>query len=642
MSEPLRILHLEDEPHDQELVRATIESEDFACEIEVVDSRATFEAALERGGFDLVVSDFALPSFDGLSALRLLRARDQDTPLIFVSGTLGEEAAIEAVRSGATDYVLKQRLARLVPAIRRAMSEAVALRKRREIEDTLKREREFSTQLIESSVDGILAFDPGFTIASWNAGMERMTGVARDAALGRSAREFFPEFESIGARGTTHRPVVHRDMPFMIPTSGKKGFFDAHLSPLKDESGAVAGWLAILHDTTRRRGLEEQFRQAQKMEAIGRLAGGVAHDFNNLLTAILGYGELLRRRLKGQTEALDDLAEIEKASNRASSLTRQLLALSRQQVLNPRVLDLNGVVLDLDKMLRRLIGEDIDLRTVPSAELGHIKADPGQVEQVLMNLVVNARDAMHDGGKLTIETANVTLYADSVGASPEQPPGSYVMLAVSDTGVGMTAETQARVFEPFFTTKEMGKGTGLGLSTVHGIVLQSGGHVEVYSEVGHGTIFKVYFPRVDEALDPGQSEASALTTCGGAERLLVIEDDDLVRGITVRALRGAGYDVVEAGNRDDAWEFCVSSGPPFDLVISDVVMPGMTLADMANRLGERFPDLPVLYMSGYTDRAILHQEQFAAVEAFLQKPFRLEMLLERVRALLDRGRRAAA
>jgi len=508
---PLRILHLEDEAHDQELVRATFEAEGLACRIQAVATREAFVAALEKADFDLVLSDYALPSFDGLSALRLTREKSPDVPLIFLSGTLGEEAAIEAVRSGATDYVLKQRMARLVPAVRRAMSEAQTLHTRRQAEESLRREREFSSQLIESSVDGIMAFSRTFQIVAWNDGMERMTGVPKADALGQSAAEYFPFLAEFG--GVTHlpeaptgSPPVARDVPFLIAATGRKGFFDGHFSPLRDASGAVAGWLAILHDITSRRVLEDQFRQAQKMEAVGRLAGGVAHDFNNLLMAILGYGELLRRRLTGQEACLEDLREIEAAAQRAAALTRQLLALSRQQVMNPKVLDLNTVIVEMDKMLRRLIGEDIDLKTVPAAELWRVKADAGQVEQIVMNLVVNARDAMAGGGKLTIETANVTLEADCIGGQAEFKSGAYVMLAVTDTGTGMDAEVRSRIFEPFYTTKPTGEGTGLGLSTVHGIVTQSGGHIEVYSEVGHGTTFKVYFPKENSALEIVQPE----------------------------------------------------------------------------------------------------------------------------------------
>jgi PAS domain S-box-containing protein len=647
---PLRILHLEDEAHDQELVRATFEAEGLACSIVPVSTREAYVAALERDEFDLILSDFALPSFDGLSALKLSREKTPDVPLIFLSGTLGEEAAIEAVRSGATDYVLKQRLSRLVPAVRRALSEAQALHKHRQAEESLRREREFSTQLIESSVDGIMAFGRSFEIAAWNDGMERMTGVSKANALGRSAVEFFPFLEEFGAAMLTPeslqgRPPVARDIAFEIVATGRKGFFDGHFSPLRDGSGAVAGWLAILHDTTTRRGLEEQFRQAQKMEAVGRLAGGVAHDFNNLLMAILGYGELLRRRLVGQTECLEDLKEIETAAKRAASLTRQLLALSRQQVMNPKVLDLNGVIVEMDKMLRRLIGEDIDLKTVPTVNLGRVKADAGQVEQIVMNLVVNARDAMPQGGKLTLETANVTLDADCIGGQGGSPSGRYVMLAVTDTGTGMDAETRSRIFEPFYTTKPIGYGTGLGLSTVHGIVSQSGGHIEVYSEVGHGTTFKVYFPTVDDALESAQPRRPDTAELGGQESILVIEDDDLVRNVTTRALQASGYRIVAAATRTEAWDACDArwqEGGAFDLVIADVVMPGMSLQKLVARIRSVHPNARILYMSGYTDRAILHQGQLTDREAFLQKPFAIDDLLARIRGMLDQPPAAAA
>ena len=644
---PLRILHLEDEPRDQELVRATLEAEGLACEIHAVSTRPDFVTTLERGEIDLILSDFALPGFDGLTALQIARQRRPDLPVIFLSGTIGEEAAIEAVKSGATDYVLKQRLARLVPAVRRAVTEAQAERRRREVEESLSREREFSTQLIESSVDGILAFDGELCITAWNAGMERITGRDRTEVLGRSALDLSLFRSETG--GDAHlrdalagRSTVAKDRPFSIAETGRQGFFDSYSSPLRDGSGAIVGGLAIVHDITGRRELEEQMRQAQKMEAVGRLAGGVAHDFNNLLTAILGYSQLLRLRLAGNPDVLSDVAEVEKAAHRATSLTRQLLAFSRQQVLNPKVLNLNGVIVDMDKMLRRLIGADIDLRTVPTAGLGNIKADAGQIEQVVMNLVVNARDAMPKGGKLTIETANRTLEGTQVGSLENLAAGRYVLLAVTDSGAGMAPDVKARIFEPFFTTKDVGHGTGLGLSTVHGIVKQSGAHIEVYSEIGHGTTFKIYFPRVEGQAEETGSGRSRAHGAGGREAILVIEDDELVRNVTVRALRGRGYHVAETDDRERALELFAAQPGGFALVLTDVVMPGMSLGEMVQRLRARSLDTRILYMSGYTDRAILHQERIGAAEAFLQKPFSIDDLLDKVREVLDEPPAAAA
>jgi signal transduction histidine kinase/CheY-like chemotaxis protein len=383
---------------------------------------------------------------------------------------------------------------------------------------------------------------------------------------------------------------------------------------------------------------EAQLRQAQKLEAVGRLAGGVAHDFNNLLTVILGYGALLRERLAGQDGLQRDLDEVIQAGERAARLTRQLLAFSRQQVLEPRVLDLNSELAHLDRMLRRLIGEDIDLVTAATEHLWCVKADPGQIEQVVLNLVVNARDAMPAGGKLTIETANTTI--DAAGARANLQPGDYVMLAVSDTGTGISPAVRSRLFEPFFTTKEVGRGTGLGLSTIHGIVVQSGGHIEVYSEEGRGTTFKIYLPRVHDPLEVAPEPATAPQAMAPAHAtILVAEDDDAIRRVVREALEQRGYTVLEAGDGSEGLAQLQPGRPPVDLLITDVVMPRMGGADLVAEVERQRPDLPVLFVSGYTDRALVHQGWRRPGTAFLQKPFTLEALAAKVRQVLDAAAR---
>jgi len=387
---------------------------------------------------------------------------------------------------------------------------------------------------------------------------------------------------------------------------------------------------------------EEKLRQAQKLEAIGQLAGGVAHDFNNLLTAIMGYGQLLTRRVEAHGQARRDVDEILRAADRAAALTRQLLAFSRQQVLDPRVLDLNAAVSEMDKMLRRLVGEDIDFVTAPAADLGRVKVDPGQIEQVLMNLVVNARDAMPEGGKLTIETANVELGAGYANDRLDVSPGPYVMLAVSDTGCGMSRETAARVYEPFFTTKALGKGTGLGLSTVHGIVKQSGGHIELYSELGEGTTFKVYLPRVEESAEAAPASVAPIGRSEGTETLLLVEDEDTIRRVMRESLELLGYLVLEAKDGSHAITHCQRPGQPIDLIITDVVMPLMSGPELVQRVTAVRPGLRVLFVSGYADHALVHRGLRTAGSAFLQKPFTPERLARRVRELLDEPQQMAA
>lgn len=380
---------------------------------------------------------------------------------------------------------------------------------------------------------------------------------------------------------------------------------------------------------------EEQLRQSQKMEAIGRLAGGISHDFNNLLTAIIGYSEFLLFRLDQEDPLRKYAEEIKKAGERASSLTRQLLAFSRKQVLQPEVLDLNIIVADLDNMLRRLIGEDIELVTLLEPDLGAVKVDPGQMEQVIMNLAVNARDAMPYGGKLIIETANVDL--DELYARQHSPirPGHYVMLAVSDNGCGMDKETLSHIFEPFFTTKEQGKGTGLGLSTVYGIVKQSEGFIWVYSEPGTGTTFKIYLPQVQGA--ERWPKTSPLTTRmqRGSETILLVEDEEVVRELVGKLLPVNGFTVLAARNGSEALAICQQHKGPIHLLLTDVVMPQMSGRQLAAHLSKLHPEMKVLYMSGYTDDAIIRHGVLEPGLAFIQKPFTIDTMIQKVREVLD-------
>jgi two-component system cell cycle sensor histidine kinase/response regulator CckA len=391
----------------------------------------------------------------------------------------------------------------------------------------------------------------------------------------------------------------------------------------------------IILDITERKVLEGQLQQARRMEAVGRLAGGIAHDFNNLLTIIKGYTELALGRVKVQPELRTDIERIEDASERAAGLVRQLLAFSRRQVLQPKVLDLNSIVVGLDKLLRRLMDEDIEMVTLVSRSVGAIKADPGQIEQVIMNLVVNARDAMPDGGRLTVETSNVELDASYAKDHASVKPGRYVMLVVSDTGVGMSADTVAHIFEPFYTTKESGRGTGLGLSTVYGIVKQSGGYIWVYSEPGKGSAFKVYLPRVDEPLEAVTSGKALAAKRKGTETVLLVEDDPQVRELTRTVLAAQGYFIIEAAGPEDAERIVENDRSEIHLLLTDVIMPGISGRELAKRLTARLPRLRVLYMSGYTYNIIAHGGNLESGVAFLQKPFTPSALVEKVREVLD-------
>ncbi|MDA8121487.1 MAG: ATP-binding protein, partial [Deltaproteobacteria bacterium] len=402
-----------------------------------------------------------------------------------------------------------------------------------------------------------------------------------------------------------------------------------------DGSGKVVNYVGVLRDTTREHQLSEQLRQSQKMEAIGTLAGGVAHDFNNLLTVIEGYSDLLLSRLGEGNPLAAEVREIRKASDSASALTRQLLAFSRMQVFQPKVIDLNGLVTNVRKMLGRLIGENIDLVTVAGADLGRVKVDASQVEQVLMNLVVNARDAMPDGGRITIETSNVTLDESFAGKQVVFRPGPYVMLTVADTGTGMNQETMSRIFEPFFTTKETGKGTGLGLATVYGIVKQSGGYIWVYSEPGHGTTFKIHLPRVDEQPEEEAPRPQVPARSSGSETVLVVEDTDMVKNLVREILVNSGYTVLEASDGNEALALCERRKEPIHLLVTDMMMPGMSGTELAKAVSSIRPGTKVLYMSGYTEYGSADNPGLPGGSFFIQKPFSVAGLARKVREVLE-------
>jgi PAS domain S-box-containing protein len=419
-----------------------------------------------------------------------------------------------------------------------------------------------------------------------------------------------------------------------ILRDGRRVFADLHLYLVRDKRGAARYLIGIAVDVTERKSLETQLRQAQRMETIGRLAGGVAHDFNNLLMVIKGYCELLLSR-ENTGDGLQQLERISKAADQAASLTQQLLAFGRKQVLQPKVFNLNTLVWNAEKMLRRLISEDVEMVTATARNLGAIKADPGQIDQVILNLVINARDAMPNGGTLTLETANVELDDSYAQGHLGAMPGSYVMLAITDTGLGMDDETQAHIFEPFFTTKELGKGTGLGLSMVYGIVKQSGGYIWVHSAIGKGSSFRVYLPRAFELEQEIASPFPTAQSLAGKETILLVEDDPLVRGLALEILKSRGYSVLVAERPDTALELCRQHAGKISLVLTDVIMPGMNGREMADEILAMRPEVGVLFMSGYTDTAVIRSGSGGKFTSFLQKPFSPTLLGQKVREMLD-------
>lgn len=507
----------------------------------------------------------------------------------------------------------------------------------------LKRSEERFRALTEYSIDTIMRFDREHRHLYVNPVVEKQTGMKPEEFIGKTHLELgFPEdlcalwAEAIDGVFETAEP--HR-IDFSMPDGT---VFDWQLTPEISSEGSVSAVITSARDITKRKKaeedrarLEDQLRQSQKMESIGRLAGGVAHDFNNILTGILGYAEVIQSTLIPGDPILSDLEEIRKAAERASGLTSQLLAFSRKQIIDPKVIQPNAALESSQNMLSRIIGEDIDSVFSPQVDLWRIKADPAQVDQILVNLAVNARDAMPDGGKLTIETQNVSFDAEYCDSNPEAKPGKFVMLAVTDNGHGMDAETRRKIFEPFFSTKGGDEGTGLGLSTVYGIVRQNGGFINVYSEPGRGTTFKAYFPAVmDEAEEVTTKEVAEHPS--GSETILLVEDEEMVRRLAVRVLEKQGYEVLGHDSGGTALLFCERNDHPIDLIVTDVVLPGMNGRELFEKVQEGRPGIKVLFMSGYTENVIAHHGVLEEGTEFIQKPFTIEALTRKVRAVLDR------
>lgn len=491
---------------------------------------------------------------------------------------------------------------------------------------------------LSSIGDGVIVTDKDGRITYLNQVAAELTGWTRGEAMGRPVFEVFPVVREDGTEavrlidkalreGVAVRAAEHVNL---VSKSGTRIAIEDSAAPVRDHKGELRGGVVVFRDISNRRHLEEQLSHSQKMDAVGRLAGGVAGDFNNVLTVITGYSELLRTELPTGNPLRRFADEILWAAERAASLTRQLLAFSRGPSAQPRLLDLNAVLANMEPMLRRLVGESIELITLTGPGLGRVKADPAQIEQIVMNLAGNARDAMPEGGKLVIETANVDLEDPASSKKIGVRPGAYVMLAVSDTGIGMDAATRSRLFEPFFTTKEPGKGSGLGLATVYGIVKQSEGQVTVYSQPGCGTIFEIYLPRFTEAV--GTTGARRQVQPKGSETILLVDDEDGVRKLVNAILQGHGYSVIEAGSGPAALAAFEKNAHKIDLVVTDIVMPQMNGLELGERLTQARPELKILYMSGYRDNPI---GGTTPDRAFLHKPFTPDTLLEKIREVLD-------
>jgi two-component system cell cycle sensor histidine kinase/response regulator CckA len=770
----LQILHIEDNLDDAELIRLTLQAGGLQCDITQIQTAAELTDALKNQSFDLILADYKLPSFDGAAALEIAQKISPRTPFILATGSLGEELAVETLKQGATDFVLKERLARLTPAVVRAIHESQEKQNRKRAELALKESEEKYRSFVETTNDWIWSIDREMSITYSSPSVEAILGYTAEELTGmdcftlihsedqpkvirvidacvrerngwnsfvtrwKHKKGGYRYLESnsipildreknvIGFRGAdrdiTERKLAEDDIreaerkyrtlveqvPAIVyiaepgpngrwhyvspriesilgftpaqwindPELRSKQIFaedrdpalfkqssadrDLYVSEYRmyKKSGEII-WIrdeAVVFqnggDTTLVHGLmidisdfknaeeakqtlENELRQVQKIEAVGQLAGGVAHDFNNILMVISSYCELLMMQMSSSDPAIKHIQEMRSAAEKGSGLTRQLLAFSRKQRLEPTVVSLNQVISEMEGMLRRLVREDVELSIFLDETLPVTKVDVAQIERLLVNLIVNACDAMPHGGKLSVATTTVELDENSIRGLVDVKPGAYAMIRVSDTGIGMDQPTLSRIFEPFFTTKEEGKGTGLGLSTVYGIVKQSGGSIRVLSEVGKGTMFRIYFPEIRGQKLP--TNATALESSnqeGNGETILLVDDNDAVRDAVASILKLKGYEVLQANNGLDAFDRINGKHGPIDLLISDVVMPVMNGRELARQLRKKLPGLKVLLMSGYSDDGVTNAPQDPGI-VFISKPVQMQTLLSKVRTLLN-------
>jgi PAS domain S-box-containing protein len=686
----MTILVVDDNEEHLYLLQALLSGNDY--QVVTAPNGAEALAKARQNPPDLIVSDILMPVMDGFALCREWKKdeRLRHIPFVFYTGTYTDERDQKfALGLGAEQFIVKPEEPELfLRAIREVIqhvqrsparvpieaprqdengylkqyNEALIRKLEAKTEQLAQANRQMESNITERKLaeaeiirakeewertfdavpDLIALIDVNHRIIRANRAMAARMGSTPEQVVGQPCYEAMHGL-SAPADFCPHSKLLASGKEQRAETVEERlhGTFDVSVTPLRDATGHLVGSVHVARDITERKraeaervALDQQLRQAQKMESVGQLAGGVAHDFNNILTGISGYTELALERLEAASPMREDLAEVLRLSKRAAELTRQLLAFSRRQTLEPQVLNINAMIADAAKMLKRVLSEDIDLHFAPAPDLGNVRADPMQIEQVLMNLAINARDAMPAGGKLTIETANVELDVEYTASHISVVPGRYVMMAVSDTGHGMDAATQSRLFEPFFTTKDKSKGTGLGLATAYGIVKQHGGHIWVYSEPGKGATFKIYLPRVEEAASVVNPPVEPSMT-RGEETLLIVEDEPAVGAIAERALKARGYTVLIARSAEEAESLFSEHHARISLLLTDVVLPGINGPKLYERLRTRDPSLKVLYMSGHTDNATVHQGVLDADVAFMQKPFTLATIARKVRQVLD-------
>ena len=637
---PLRALIVEDSHEVSGLLLAELARGGFDVSYTRVHTIDTMRVALSEHQWDVVLSDHATRDFSSFAALTLLWELGIDVPLIVVSETAADEVAVTFLKAGAADFLAKDRLARLNPTIERELRQAEGRRTRRSVEQAFSETRDRMQFALQAAGVGTWETDLATGHTIWSEILERLHGLPPGGFGGSSAAfvdcihpddrdEVLNRIAQAVRERTDSRLEYRTEWPdgsmHWIVSIGRTFFNDTGL-PVR-----AAG---VSFDVTAQSVLEEQARQSQRLESVGALAAGIAHDFNNLLTVVAGYCQLLTDRFADDEAALGDLAEISRASSSAAALIHQLLAFSRRQILAPQIVDLDTIVTSTHKMLRRLVEENVRIDLRLSGNLRPISVDAGQMEQVLVNLVTNAKDAMPDGGSVTIETSNAVLDQAYQRTYPDVRPGPYTLLSVTDTGGGIAPSVQARLFEPFFTTKERGRGTGLGLATVYGIVKQSGGHIALESELGKGSTFKVYLPAASGEIVRAAGRPAAHAPLG-SETILVVEDESAVRTLTERILRRHGYTVLTAVDGADAQRICLAHDGPIHVVLTDVILPGGNGRTVGEWVTRHRPEARLLYMSGYTDNAIAHHGILDPGTQLLQKPFSADSLATKIREVLS-------
>jgi len=634
-SPSLRVLIVEDSGPDAELLVRELERGGYRVAHERVQTASSLQEALARTTWDVIVADYHLPMFSGPAALAVLQATGLDIPFIIVSGTIGEEIAVSALKAGAHDFLVKGRLARLIPAIQREQREVEVRRGRAQAQEALQRSEAQYRSLVDGAVFGIFQATAEGHFVTVNQALVTILGYASADDLlrvGWAPLHDDPEVAAALIRRSHDRALAGEEAiwhrkdgdQIRVRLSGR----------LIEEPHSHRSLLeVIVEDITEQHRLHEQLRQAQKMEAIGQLAGGVAHDFNNMLTIILGYSGMLTEQIGPDKPIGQDLRDIRAAAERAAALTKQLLAFSRKQVFSLVAVDVTDIVGTVKPMLQRLLGERITITTALADDLVPVMADIAQLEHLLINLSVNARDAMPDGGALVFTTANVTLDAAFVRDHPGAVIGPYAMVSVADTGIGMSPAVQAKIFEPFFTTKESGRGTGLGLAAAYGTVKQLDGYIQVESQLGRGSTFKVYLPKSTRAAETPCVAASVSTQVGN-ETILLVEDESGVRAFVRIAMQRFGYHVIEAETAEAALILLKEHSAPIHLLLTDIVLPGMDGVELAARVTRERPDTRVLVMSGYARGAGSIGGRLDPAIHLLEKPFTAQDLLTKTRQLL--------